>query len=55
MDKVLDKFSKIALPNFNVNKISENIFLEYLIIIRKMLKMKQNIKVTTLFSGIGAV
>lgn len=55
MDKVLDEFSKITLPNFNVNKISENIFLEYLSTIPKMPKMKRNIKVATLFSGIGAV
>jgi len=55
MYKVLDKLPKIAVPDFNVNKISENIFIEYLKTIPKIPKTKRNIRVATLFSGIGAV
>ncbi len=45
----------VLVPDFKINKISENVFTEYLKTIPKMQKTKRNIRVATLFSGIGAV
>jgi DNA (cytosine-5)-methyltransferase 1 len=55
MDKTIDLKTNTEAPDFNLNKISENVFTEYLATIPKIAKLKRPIKVATLFSGIGAV
>ena len=55
MDNTLDKIQKKTEPDFNLIETSKNIFTEYLKSIPKIPKTKRNIRVATLFSGIGAV
>ena len=53
--EIIDKKTKTEAVDFNINKNSENIFIEYLNTVPKMPKTKQKIRIATLFSGIGAV
>ena len=55
IDNDPNKNAKKINLDFNLNETSKNIFIEYLKSIPKIPKTKRNIRVATLFSGIGAV
>lgn len=55
IDNDSNKNAKKINLDFNLNETSKNIFIKYLKSIPKIPKTKRNIRVATLFSGIGAV